>query len=374
MRRFLALTFMTFIFSLSYGQKLHSFLFCNTFDPTIGTSARFNYVEMHDQFQLLAGALMMEYKEYSCTGSFFEISRISSELNKASITENDIVVLYINTHGFIKETDNVKFPNLTIPDSIVSAYVKHELMLKKKPKLLLTIIEACSGFLNLSSQQAFVFEQNISSVAPKPLNQRQINNVRTLFANPFKVIITAGEAGKNTYATSLGSIFTKCFLIALNECINLPAYRVSAELNWDKVLTQTKIYTENRTRGMPISYSPVWETRELIGFVEQGVFNSVPAEERDVDFVVKTRKRLFFQRNDYVVEMTIHNRSKLAIDSVVYYLHETMPKPVVKTTNAARNFIHTITVWGRFPLKAKVYFNDGKNYELYKDFNFVEMK
>ena len=367
--RHVLLVFLIFSFCRSFGQKMHAFLFCNTSDKDIGLSASINYMAMRDQFKLLASALNLGYQEYGISGIDFHMSSITNTLAKAQIGSNDVIILYINTHGSKSANDISKFPNLHIPDSVVSVYLKHQDLLKKQPKTILTIIEACSGYLPLSSQQAFVLQHSVTDTRISKLTTRQVENIKHLFSVPVKLIITAGEAGKNTYATSQGSIFTMALLKTMTEHIDYQSH-LRSRITWDHVLEQTKTYTRNRTNELPIKYEPVWETREPNGLIEQGFMHDNPFVPRNIEFILKTRKRSIIYRNRYAIELTIKNDSGFAIDSVVYFLHETMPRPIVKNTDAMHNYMHTFTVWGSFPVKAKVYFRDGTNYEIYKDMEF----
>ncbi|WEA00713.1 pYEATS domain-containing protein [Mucilaginibacter sp. SJ] len=362
---FIALCFFA---SHSNAQRVVSFMFCKTKDRKIGTSVSLNYTNMRDEFQLIAGALGYSYNENSVTGYDFNVANVNSVIDKAEIRPDDIVFVYFSTHGAKSKYDSNIFPQLDVPDSLISAFNKHLIFLKKKPAVLITVIEACSGFLDITPQEAFVFEQFGNTDSNPQITPDQKENAKKLFSSACEIIITAGQPGKNTWATASGSMFTNCFLRALNEYLDGDPSQ-NSKLTWANVLDRAKTYTSDMTSQTSIHYWPVWKMRDCNTLTEQYLTNIETAEKRDVTFNVVSRKRLRL-RNPYDVYLSITNKSGLKIDSVTYFMHKTMPHPTMSVTNGANNFYLSLAVWGTFPIKAKVYFQDGKVFELYKNIDF----
>jgi len=63
-----------------------------------------------------------------------------------------------------------------------------------------------------------------------------------------------------------------------------------------------------------------------------------------------------------------------SISKVEYYLDATMPKPIVPIVNKSKNFEYGFSVWGEFPIKAKVFYSDGKVIDLYGEIDFKNSK
>ena len=242
------------------AQRFHAFLFCKTNDNEIGNSVRINYENMREELQLIAFALNYDFIEHSVTGFNFNVQNVRTAIEKADVKEGDVVFLYFSTHGAKSTYDSNIFPQIDIPNSLVSAYGEHKLLLAKKPKLIITAIEACSGYEDITPQEAFVYEQSVTSQTIQGLTQIQIENIKTLFSSPCEIIITAGEPGKNTWATSQGSMFTNCFLRAINEYINI---QDTQNVTWNKLLNQAKQYTWDMTTATTIQYYPVWQFKRL---------------------------------------------------------------------------------------------------------------
>lgn len=355
------------------GQKFHCFLFCKTADPEIGKSVIINYANMEIEAQMLAQALNMTYAEHAVIGNNFTIANVEDAIEKSNITPDDFVLLYFSTHGAKSTQDLTIFPQLDIPTVLVSSYKEHEEIAGKHPKVLITVVEACSGFLDITPQEAFIYEQGTGTSPQNQLSNTQITNVKQLFGLACELIVTAGQPGKNTWATSTGSMFTNCFLRALNQYINLPADQ-SHLVTWDNILQQAKQYTFDMTSTTPITYYPVWEKSDctskvaLVGPMrDTSLVQSVRAE-----LSIKTKHKFLRFKNPYDVSLRVvyTPRNNVTIDSVTYFLHKTMENPIVTVYNAEDDFFLSLAVWGTFPIKAKLFFSDKTQMDLYKNFNF----
>lgn len=268
--RFITIAFIILLSTTqSISQKLHAFLFCKTNDPEIRVSVSLNFSRFNDQTILIAEALGIERIPHICTGLDFKASKVSSIIANSNIDSNDIVIMYFSTHGEISIYDEIIFPQLDIPNEMVSAYNKHKQLVAHRPKFILTIIEACSGYTRILPQKAFLIEQSPTLTSDSLLTPLQISNIKTLFSSQCNTIITAGEPGKNTWASTSGSFFTNSLLLAMNEVINTAADKKS-NVTWDKLLKKAQIYTYEKTRGTTVRYHPVWETDNCTGdFIQQ---------------------------------------------------------------------------------------------------------
>lgn len=352
----------------SSAQDIHAFLFCKTTDQTIGKSAVANYGEMRNFCQLLEDATGFPLIDHSLIGNAFTRHRVNSKIEEAKIDSTDIVIVYFSTHGAKSIWDTGISPQVDVPNTRLSSYKIHQDLLKRKPKVLISIIEACSGYMDIQPQQAFLLEQSL--VAPE--NNLSVDVIKgkiiNLFNNTCSLLICAGQPGMNTWGTDQGSIFTKNFLKAFNENIN----QQSAESSWDEILAKSKEYTFRFTRNTTYPHYPVWEKSNCASLIEQTIVETSEPVASSLFKVTSTPRpsSMWPSRNGYhYVDFSVE--SPKPIDSVTYLLHYTMPKPKVTRTNSDENFRYRISVWGEFPVKAKIYYSDGNIEEQYQDIKFA---
>ncbi len=330
---------------------------------------------MEVEAQKIANALNMDYSEHLLTSNNFTISNVENTIANSQVGPDDIVLLYFSTHGAKSPRDSTIFPQLDIPTVLISSYKEHKKLADKHPKSILTIVEACSGYLDITPQEAFVFQQGPSSIPERALPAGEINNIKQLFTSSCYQIITAGEPGKNTWATNQGSMFTNCFLRALNEYFDMPADKMQ-NVTWDNVFGQAKQYTYDMTSTTSITYYPVWQVDNCA--VHDSGLSSLTSQSVDTSAVIKRAatlsietKKTFRLKNKYDVYLHVNYKSDndVKIDSVTYFLDRTMINPIVTVSNSGDNFFLSLAVWGSYPIKAKVYFNDNKQVDLYGNFN-----
>jgi len=353
------------------AQKFHAFLFCKTADPEISQSVIINYAKMQIETQKLARGLQLEYVEHALTGGNFTSQNVNTMISKASIATNDVVFIYCSTHGAKSRYDTTIFPQLDIPSDLVSSYGIYQQMIAKHSGTLLTVIEACSGYLNITPQEAFVLEQSGTPPPNQALTNIQTRNIGKLFSGPCRLIVTAGQPGKITWATTEGSMFTNCFLRALDQYIDMPDGG-SDKVSWSNLLGQAKAYTDEMTRTTPVPYFPVWETDDCgNGPQLKPQIDSTLEAKRDVKFSIDVRFAFrLHNRHDVILNVRYQPVNSIRIDSVTYFLDKTFAQPVVTVKDSKHDFYYKLKVWGTFPIKAKVYFNDGRVIDLYKNFDF----
>lgn len=368
------LLILTLVVSSSFGQTLHTFLFCKTSDPKIGNSVKINYGNMQEAAQIIASNLEYTYKEYPLTGNSFNAINVQRTIASAVIKPEDIVILYFSTHGAKSKWDSNIFPQIDIPDSLVSAYKVHKQLTDKKPKSIITMIEACSGFQRITPQQSFIYQNMGDDIDIEKSITYKKENIKKIFLTNCNTIITAGQPGKNTWATSEGSMFTNCFLRAFGEYSDLEDIN---KVSWDNLLQQCKQYTYDMTRFTSIKYYPVWE--KINCFNDSTIQTSsidTSAIRNNISLKIECKKQIR-TKNPYDIELKlIGDKAEISkIAKVVYFLDETMPKPTVTVSKNTNNFYYGyFSISGEFPIKAKVYYLDGKIVDLYENIDFKNCK
>lgn len=358
----------------AFSQKFHAFLFCKTSDRNIGTSVKINYANMQEALQIVADGLNYQYAEHSLTSLNFNIKNVNVVIDSTNIQPNDIVFMYFSTHGAKSKWDSNIFPQIDIPDTLLAVYKLYKKVLtEKNPKSIVTLIEACSGFLDITPQQAFIYQTAGDTNSVKLNSPLQKQNIQKLFSSDCNIIMTAGQPGKNTWATWQGSMFTNCFLRTLKEYIETPNLSM---VTWDNVLKQCKQYTYDMTSSTRIKYYPVWEKSNCS---EKMAFDSSQSSisidtlpiANKVSLIIKCSKAER-GRNLYFVKLKIEGSiSEInSISKVEYFLDATMTMPIVLRVNKNKNFEYGFSVWGEFPIKAKVFYLDGKVVDLYGEIDF----
>jgi hypothetical protein len=368
---FLAITLL--LTSCSFAQhNVHAFLFCKTLDRKIGKSVQVNFFNVSEKLLTIANALKYGYKDHYLINNDYNIKKVDSVISNTPIDNDDLVFLYFSTHGGIARTDTSLFPRLDVPDSIIASFKEHMALLMKNPKFLITIIEACSGYIETTPQEDFVFRQGIGNEPVISTSPDAVANIEELFSVPCKIIITAGQPGKDTWGTRNGSMFTNSFLQALTYYINLPANKRDL-VYWDNILEQAKQNTIQMTSTTKGPYYPVWQTscNNPFGIIPQTIVDTSEGRIPAITFTITTRRIWWRFRRPYDAILHVTSDTNVyKIDSVTYYLDRSFNDSIVTVPNTGNDFYYKLELWGTFPVKARVYLSDGHTVDLYKNFNF----
>ncbi len=354
------------------SQKVHAILFCSTSDPNqvMSQGSKQDYFKMRGFCKKVAKSLSYKYVEHNAMDEDFSSDSINVIINEViqQISTNDIVVLYYSGHGFIANKKE-QFPILnTLPVGIASLGL-HEKLLQKNPKFLLTVIDACSAFKDLDKQDSFLFSGKDYFGPPASGTIYDAKKLNDLFNKCNNVIVTAAQPGFKAVQTSGGSTFTRSLLEAFDQTI---ATTYSGHCNWEAILEQAYSFTFARTKYYHFDSYPVWVPKECEAAVPKFEIDTSIVRPR-FELVIDTKKgrRSFFRgRQWYSSSIEIKNLSDDKIDSVQYYLDVTMPSPIVTEDNVETGFSHNISTYDTFPIKARVYFSDGRVEEEIKDIEF----
>lgn len=358
----------------SSAQSLHAFLFCNTSDPSIGFSVRVNFKNMKEELQTITNGLAYKYVEHSDTAGDFRVENVLNDLDTVKIHPNDIVFMYFSTHGAKSTHDSSIFPQIVIPHKLVAVYKLYQAMLAKNPRSVIAIVEACSGFQNITPQQAFIYQMALDTNTANIDTALRSQNTKNLFSTDCNIIMTAGQPGKDTWATMEGSMFTNCFLRALTESLDS---RPAALVNWDNLLEQCKEYTLDMTITTPTQYYPVWEktkcnsTDSLTAPHFLALMEEEPSKVSHISRRVKlsilvSKEEESDQRIDIKLKLSGPSTEIAAISKVEYFLDAKMFNPKVMCINKNERFAYEFSTMKGFPMKAKVFYNNGIVVDLYE--------
>jgi hypothetical protein len=361
------------------AQVIHAFVFCKTGDSEIGKSCDMNFDKVLRFCNDVADAMNRPCVEHKVRSYGFYYKKVDSILRNTVIGPQDIVIVYLNTHGTKTKWDKNIFPLIDIPSSLIESYSIYNYLLKKNPQSLMTIVESCSGYSKLSPQNTFIRMQGQAADTTKKDSssmEKQIVNIRKLFDKPQYLMICAGQPGKSTWATDMGSTFTNCLMEAFQRTINLAS--TSANVSWNFFLNQTKEMTYSRTLVTSLQYYPVWEIRDPAGNGHKTIVNAKPKLTTKLLLKVDLAPRYesirhFSNDKYYYVNLKISNT--LGVRKVVYYLGRTMKDSVVTlpgtTENLVRQFSYKMpAIHNQFQIRASLLLNDGSLNDIYAEIKF----
>jgi hypothetical protein len=361
------------------AQVIHAFVFCKTGDSDIGKSCDMNFDKALRFCNDVADGMNLPCVEHKVRSYNFYYKKIDSILRNTVIGPQDIVIVYLNTHGTKTKWDKNIFPLIDIPSSLIESYSIYNYLIKKHPKSLMTIVESCSGYSKLSPQNAFIRMQGQSTDTTKKDSSaisKQIANIRKLFGRPQYLMICAGQPGKSTWATDMGSTFTNCLMEAFGRTINLAS--TSPNVSWNFFLNQAKEMTYSRTLVTNLQYYPVWEIQDLAGNGNRTVVNARP--ELTTKLLLKVEQapryesiRHFSNDKYYYVSLKVSNT--LGVRKVIYYLGRTMKDSVVilpgTTENLFKQFSYRMpAIHNQFQIRASLLLNDGSLNDIYAEIKF----
>ena len=136
---------------------LHSYIFCNTVDTSIGSSCIQDYLNIQKEIKVIADAIGYASKMHSFIGLDFKTANLYTIPDNEKVGDSDIVIMYFSSHGGRIISDSSEFPNIIFPqrnEQFVNAESIHDTFKTKlHPKLLITVIDACNSFFDGSENE-----------------------------------------------------------------------------------------------------------------------------------------------------------------------------------------------------------------------------
>lgn len=228
---------------LLLAQTLHSIIFANTFDKSIGESCLSDYEQMEIELSTAAAATQMNFLAYHFRGYDFNKDRLIEVLNSLKCQKDDVVFFYYTGHGSRLTTQQSKFPLLILGNKdnevLVSLAEINQFIASKNPRLRIIIADACNSFLDKSAkglQSGSTIIKDITS-----------NNYGKLF-NQVKgsIIASSSSVGEISSAYQSGGAFTLGFLDAMQQIVTS-----SQAVSWQKVFQLAKESTEKLAGHTP---------------------------------------------------------------------------------------------------------------------------
>lgn len=378
----------------SFSQTLHGFIFCKTNEKDIPLDYQGTFDKgMQKNFELIdslciniAKNLNIEYAPHFVLGKSFNLKQIELTLDasKNNISKEDVVVLYFSTHGYVTQDSRSVFPIIDIRNGdFISTYLIHTKISKAKPKFLLTLIDACSNYANLTPQDSFLFRKSFEFESTKYHKSNDVSKLKntsylSLFKGCTQIISCAGQPGATTYATSEGSIFTSSFLKVFYNTVN----QGNGLFSWSKILDDTKERVLQNT-SLPglTKYYPQWEfgTCDTILANKEDAFSPSKDTIENTTSSVGTGVALEswinkIESNKYIYQVQISAQSHdEKIDSVIYYLKYDLPnsKLILRSSDSVNSLYPDETILPVEEYKQKVQRGQNFNYRFFSSESFT---
>ena len=232
------------------SSTLHLVLIANTHDPTIGIGCASDEANLKNEFQQVADALGISFKQYIIDGSSFSKENVVSALNSLYPGNNDIVFFVYRGHGFRWKDQTSDWPRMDLRPSSYADITDNSSMnlsevysaLKGKGARLNIILADCcnseisSSPVTNSNYLTFQFDNN-----------SDVSKLRKLFMNSTGILLSsAAQKGEVSWTTSQGGLYSMSFLQALREGIS---YLSNDPCNWNNIITNT--ITLARSKSTP---------------------------------------------------------------------------------------------------------------------------
>lgn len=252
--------------AVGLAQTLHFVIFGATLDPKIGTAVETSINLLQSRMNAVSRATQMPLQVHQFTEENFNKSDLEDFLKNFKCDQNDAVVAFFLTHGFRYQDDLEDFPYLLIhrdyhvvweelPQISVALQDIHDWLAAKRPRLLLTMAEAC----NVQIPRARPEHLTAYPMNNKALEERVYTDLFR-YASGEYLMVSAKANQKSWSNPKYGGFFTNAWLNALNKEAESDNW-----VNWTDVLNSTQHFTEliakdiSQRNHRTIIQTPFWQ-------------------------------------------------------------------------------------------------------------------
>jgi len=221
--------------------KLHLILIANTNDPRIGLSCKADRINLVNQFQQMAKALNIGYKDYIVEGADFSKPKVLSAINSVYPGSNDIVIFVYRGHGFRWKNQNEEWPRISLKNSMQQLATDNsnslglkeikDMLDKKRARLNIVLGDCCNNEAGITTVTTNKYWQSQVS------ENADISKLRSLFiTSKGSIISAAARPGEVSFAAMDGGLYSMSFLQALEQEIS---YFSKNACRWDNIFSNT---------------------------------------------------------------------------------------------------------------------------------------
>lgn len=379
MKYFFILLLSINIFNYSCAQKIIAVTFVDTDDDKIGDGCTIDLKNFRKYCNRLKNAIGYTLEEHNYSGADFSSINFDSFENNFQSSSNDIIFLYVSSHGARSNYDRTIFPQVYVKGQLKSVYDKYMALYKKPHKTLVTIIDACNVIRGITPKEIELFSKTYQPDFISTISEVEKANSKKVFVdNSFDLIITSSQVGITSLSTPGGSVFTNNFIASCNYYLRNENRNL---VNIDNILERAKDYTYNETQRMYINnhepqtnehrpHYPLWSFNRRPSLIFTKDFT--PSQfniEYTVQKLSRQEKRHYHTRDDYRIVMNIKGDQSIidSIKEVKYILHHTFRHPVVIATDKENDYKYVLFVWGEFLLRAEITLKNESVIDVAKD-------
>ncbi|HTE13141.1 MAG TPA: caspase family protein [Chitinophagaceae bacterium] len=227
--------------------KLYLLVVADTLDKEIGHSCSLDVSRIIETFQGIATYFGIKFFPKTIAGAAYNKKNVETAISGLRPSANDIVVFYYSGHGYRKEAENRRFPNLklktnhkNLQDVLLNSMNIEDIFLsiKKKPaRLNLVLSDCCNSDIEIT---------NATGRKPGKIKGSGIewngDNCRALFLNktPMSILATAADNGQKASSNNdFGGFFSYYFKTSMENYCS----KFKSNVSWDQVLQDTKTQT-----------------------------------------------------------------------------------------------------------------------------------
>lgn len=242
MKRYISITLLFLVATISNAQTMHSLLFSNMKEPgrELDRTAEMN--NMKNFCSDIASALGYSHDLRTHSDKEFTSTMFEQELSSINVQEGDIVLFYYAGHGCNWDDDD--WPHMCFLDRQYwesTAYTKLK-EVSKNAKLTLCIASCC----NMDSEGR-KREQNGQFAS---IDKSKVKQLFTGFSGKRSIKVSSSIRGQYTWSWTSGSNPGSIFSISLREIIrNAISSSSSVSLTWESILDATKDKTMEYTKN-----------------------------------------------------------------------------------------------------------------------------
>lgn len=362
-----------------------AFVCANTKDGSAGGSFQMNMNIVESAVAQYASLIDLPLRKIRISNEEFSYPSIRDIIKRENITKKDIVFFYITCHGSMSVHDSSEFPLLyMLNDSVIQSESIHNYILNvKKPKFLLTVIDACNSKVNVTKEQVLFFHGNRFKPSDSELTGSIKSSIQKLFRQ-YKgdIILTAVQRKQNAIGTmEFGGVFTNSFVNEVlrgSNSIWIPSDIWSYTLDniKNRSMNDSKFLAEsNNFQSEEKEWMPVWRKNvEMLAISEMPSFKAYP-----VIGIVSSPMRDYLRLRMYVRYVNSPRNDEFKnIDSIQYVISESSFS-AAKVITQLHSFDSAIECRKEYPalfpvVKAKIYSRGKRNPEIVTLYNVFHTK
>jgi Caspase domain len=230
----------------SERPKLHAFVVGQTNDPMIGAQADFG--KMQAEMKRIADIVGLDIVMHVYPKESTPPEVLAADLKGLVCGSDDMVWFYYTGHGSnAVNYNNGRFPQFIIKDKKFEQEKVHEVLLSKKPRLLITMFDCCN-FRTENEAEILLFDV------------KRANYIALFGEATGDIKIASNTAGVQSYSWGnavSGGIFTISFLSALEDMTSLPY----GKCTWDALLAKTQSGAQELAKASGKQQTPYYEHR-----------------------------------------------------------------------------------------------------------------